>query len=113
MKSVITVAAIAIATIVNRSGWVPSRNVDGLDAVTSLAVLTTMRRIVAADSGPATRRESRRRSQITNRMSAVCQPETTPVVDVTSRLHSKSRSWSKRVIACSQELSSGLNLGAP
>src|ERR1700675_4603622 len=52
MKSAITVAAIAIATIVNRSGWVASRNVDGLDSVTSLAALTAMRRIVAADSGP-------------------------------------------------------------
>src|ERR1700686_3222466 len=52
MKSAITVAAIAIATIVNRSGWVASRNVDGLDPVASLAALTAMRRIVAADSGP-------------------------------------------------------------
>src|ERR1700681_4727838 len=50
MKSAITVATIAIATIVNRSGWVVSRNVDGLDPVTSLAALTAMRRIVAADS---------------------------------------------------------------
>ena len=51
MKSAITVATIAIATIVNRSGWVAWRNVDGLDPVTPLAGLTAMRRIVAADSG--------------------------------------------------------------
>src|ERR1700680_4143084 len=58
MKSAITVAAIAIATIVNRSGWVASRNVEGLDPVTSLA-LTAMRRIVAADSGLSAEGSSR------------------------------------------------------
>ena len=57
MKSVITVAAIAIATIVNRSGWVPSRNADGLDPVMSLAALTAMRRIVAAGLCPCAQRE--------------------------------------------------------
>jgi len=61
MKSAITVAAIAIAAIVNRSGWVASCNVDALDPGMSFdaldpgmsfAALTAMGCIVAADSGP-------------------------------------------------------------
>jgi hypothetical protein len=49
MKSVITVAAIAIAAIVNKSGWVASCNVDALDPAMSLAALTAMGCIGAAE----------------------------------------------------------------
>jgi hypothetical protein len=49
MKSAITVAAIAIATIVSRSGWLASCRVDALDPDLILPGLTAMGRIVAAD----------------------------------------------------------------
>src|ERR1700676_1592444 len=85
MKSAITVATIAIATIVNRSGWVALRNVDGLDPVTALAGLTAMRRIVAADSGHCDAQIEEKAHSGTNRK---CKPETTPLVDAASPYHS-------------------------
>jgi len=51
MKSAITVATIAIAAMVNRSGWVAACNGDGFDSVMSLAGLTALRSIVVASYG--------------------------------------------------------------
>jgi hypothetical protein len=72
--------------MVNRSGWVAAGNADGFESVMSRAALTAMRRILAADFCPC---DAQKRQQKEypgpNRTSAVCGPETTPLVDVISR----------------------------